>query len=95
MYTPRPWTVTKHKGRIEIKGNDGWESMIAHVYKSGMVNGNHYEVPAEQNADLMAAAPDLLIALEDLFEFCKRELQESPMVYLEVEGAIAKAKGMR
>ena len=63
-HTPGPWKVD-HNRRLEIKQDTGeWSAMIAHVYKSGVCNANRYRMPAEANARLIAAAPQMLEALE-------------------------------
>lgn len=60
-HTPAPWTVGHFN---DVRSSDGYHS-IANVSSA-------FELPAKANARLIAAAPDLLSALEDA-EFLLRK----------------------
>lgn len=61
-HTPGPWKYHDHAGWI--LGNN---QRIAYVYLAD--KETEQELPHLRNGDLMAAAPELLDALEDLFLF--------------------------
>jgi hypothetical protein len=67
-YTPGPWTVDRAAitENRAIWGPDGICVGIAWHYRN-----------AEANANLMAAAPDLLAALRSLLRFCELHEQEA------------------
>lgn len=73
-HTPGPWKV-QHNKRLEIAPADlGRIALLAHVYTGGKAYGVRYTVPvpeAEANAQLMAAAPDLLAALQAIAAWCE------------------------
>lgn len=58
-HTPGPWTVTERSDHSEIHGNAGDELVCELPY----INGNE-----RSNARLIAAAPELLAALQGLVE---------------------------
>src|ERR1041385_6743601 len=58
--TPGPWKAQRN-ARLEIissvepfKGC-GWGQAVAHVYRAGKMNGTPYRMPAQANADHIAA----------------------------------------
>lgn len=99
-HTPGPWKVQRNS-RIEIKqDNDDRLALLAHVYVSGKSFGVRYAIPeAEANANLIAAAPELLsfaqqflvesehANAEDDFDWQPGELMEL------ARSVIAKAEG--
>ena len=69
MHTPGPWTIINCKnGRLISPEANGARGNIAHVYAKGEHNyqNNSYSSPEEMdaNARLIAAAPDMLAALD-------------------------------
>lgn len=64
-YTPGPWRIERN-ARLEIIytvepfQGVGWNQGIAHVYRQGKMNGTPYRMPAEANARLISAAPELV-----------------------------------
>jgi hypothetical protein len=69
-HTPGPWlvSITEYEGRTkryEVM-QAGWSRVICNVHKSGKANGYKYAVPAEDNARLIASAPDMLEMLKML-----------------------------
>ncbi len=85
QHTPGPWIAADdRRGIYEILCNG---EMLAQVWRVGYVKR---DLPAEANARLIAAAPELLAA-------CKRVMQlavsaEGDEVFAEVKAAIAKAE---
>lgn len=62
-HTPGPWRITGSKTKyIEAPLRDGWEQEVCAVGPTEADNG--YGIQHEANARLIAAAPDLLEALE-------------------------------
>lgn len=78
-FTPGPWKV-EHNTRLEIISSVepyegcGWGQAVAHVYRAGKMNGTPYRMPAEANARLIAAAPALYAALQQVLNVM--EIQE-------------------
>lgn len=68
--TPGPWKAQRN-ARLEIISSIepfegcGWGQAVAHIYRAGKMNGTPYRMPAIANAELIAAAPELLTALAD------------------------------
>lgn len=92
------WYVYNHSdkrhGELAVMartgGKDGDGGKVASVWAG---RGHHFDWPeAEANARLIAAAPDLLAALELVF----RHYQEvdGDVIAPQVRAAIAKAKGL-
>jgi hypothetical protein len=68
-HTPGPWKV-KHQAEpstLEIKQSGGAGYLVAHVYGGG----NEMESHLHDNARLIAAAPQLLEALEEAMEWSR------------------------
>lgn len=88
--TPGPWRVAgKHSnGAVVIRGEEV-SSEIAIVLQ----NDSRYS--AEDNAQLLAAAPDLLVALNGLLERFETMIPNSSHYdeYTDAYAAIAKAHG--
>lgn len=59
-HTPGPWMLAMHPGMPFIHANDNTESGIAEIFDSDFIDSD----TKEANARLIAAAPDLLAALE-------------------------------
>lgn len=79
-HTPGPWTVGEHRGV--------WVGPVVHADGKGVA----FVVGSEDNARLIAAAPELLAALKDLRVFVSDNLIFSPEVAV-ADRAIAKAEG--
>ncbi len=66
-HTPGKWIKTRtqyrNTERLEIM-REGYSEPIAHVYSSGVCNGYHYTMPADDNANIIIAALDLLDVVE-------------------------------
>lgn len=102
-HTPGPWGL--HIGndycRVLMKPDSCTDDMIAEVYSDGM--GKEYEDDdrnREANARLIAAAPDLFLALKTLLH-AETMMEKGKLVDIDVwdvfmetaRAAIAKAKG--
>ena len=95
-HTPGPWTMAKRQNGIAIEHREekpyGWaQSEVALVYPLAMPDRK----TGDANARLIAAAPDMLAALEEMAaqlgggnDFEKWEAAKAQMIV-----AIAKAKG--
>lgn len=83
-HTPTPWRVVRHKTGYSVRAGQGDESFD--VANTGLLNLSDEE--NEANAHLIAAAPELLAALENIAR-CTME----PNIRDEARAAIAKAKG--
>lgn len=81
-HTPGPWTVAKRRDGLCVCPN------------GAVLLGNHEEIQAD--VDLMAAAPDLLTALEELLALGQQESIEDGELEAAQEAAriaIKKARG--
>ena len=96
-HTPGPWTpieqVTREPGEVRT----WWE---VHAFASNGIGSKHVaHIPSEADARLIAAAPDLLAALEDLVGYCDNcggtgMVGDNPCRWCSpARAAIAKAKG--
>jgi hypothetical protein len=91
--TPGPWriagTMTKY---IEASLGNGWVQEVASVGPTDHDNG--YGQQHEANARLIAAAPDLLEALEDCLRVVEFLASDScPTTIQNAKAALAKAAG--
>ncbi len=83
-HTPGPWTIKPYKS---------WDKRILLPEPSIYVDNDDVDQDeASANARLIAAAPDLLAALEDAFVFIGTSPHD-PALLLRTRAAIAKAKG--
>lgn len=87
-HTPRPWILNDDENTI--RREDG--VIIAAVYD---LREDYDGEQEEANASLIAAAPDLLAALEEVSNARARQSHEFDIDawYAKVRAAIAKAKG--
>ncbi len=92
--TPGPWTIDSWRNgfvnKVAIQGPDGHGSTAPVCW----VEANRPSAENEPNAHLIAAAPDLLTALEGVMEW-QRGIQEllPDALFEQMRSAIAKAKG--
>lgn len=76
--TVGPWAVQRN-ARLEVIATveplEGaiWHQGIAHVYRRGMMNGTPYSVPAQANAEFIAASPSIVQQLLDERERVRRD----------------------
>jgi hypothetical protein len=89
QHTPGPWYYD---------GISGTDAHIIHVCEGEIAEAFRDAVgagPAEANARLIAAAPDLLAALEEMCEGWPPQNPDSPYfaTYNQARAAIAKARG--
>ncbi len=98
-HTKEPWTVeTTHYGKqnqvkLEIMSPYG---PVAHIYNGGLWDRARYIMPADDNARLIAAAPDLLAACEGaviLYTSPTMAACDAERIYQDLLAAIAKAQG--
>ena len=85
--TNGPWTVNNQMGiRIESENEHGWAN-------DGWIIAELKGPDAEANANLIAAAPELLEALEAIVDSGEIPYCESSPLVTQAKAAIAKAKG--
>ena len=92
-HTPGPWTATQiispTCGFI-VSNSRG--SVVARVHKIGFPTNGNFELPCEENARLIASAPDLLAALEFVMDRLV-DKHEDDVAAQKARAAIAKAIG--
>ncbi len=97
-FTPGPWRMCKRAtGTVESEAGRSIATCMG--YSTNTDNGEHIEENLA-NSHLIAAAPDLLVALDQLADRCEKlnimYPEDSGMWHamtLEARAAIAKAKG--
>ena len=105
-HTPGPWSTPGLDGgaRVASARVNGKANTIAHVYShlSLDMDADEYNGQQEANAHLIASAPELLGALEALFEHCAMvhkywgdgdNQKEADAAISRAQDAIRKAKG--
>lgn len=66
-HTPGSWTATRIiSTTCGFIVSDSRGSVVARVQKIGVPKDGNFELPCEENANLIAAAPDLLAALKSI-----------------------------
>lgn len=98
-HTPGPWRAVKSRGlnAYEIRGADG--AYLADTWGVDVaIPGGVHPKASKANARLIAAAPDLLAALKELWAHTRvpATREDAPHVWAmleRVEAAIAKAEG--
>jgi len=87
-HTPGPWKVDKnHKGFVNIRRDvDSYTSDIATVW-------DFYAENYESNASLIAAAPDMLEALEIAIWIIEKNIHGPVAGYSNILDAVRKARG--
>ena len=103
-HTPGPWTAHTHHPCLghdvaHINGLHGCAIAMVHSGAENINPGREHIVTREEtiaNASLIAAAPDLLAALQEITDLCKRE-PANPFLADDMDrvarAAIAKATG--
>ena len=93
-HTPGPWIIYWRQGKSEMKGGPGSVQAVSGGKIARVFARTEDEGAQGANARLIAAAPDLLAALEAMMFDCP----DSYPVYAAVKrarAAIAKARGVR
>ena len=91
-HTPGPWVILLDDDAIEIVGNADERSVpVADIMLDEHTSFAPQMIEAVANANLIAAAPDLLEVLEQCFLMKTVLIREG--MYQMVKDAIAKAKG--
>ena len=94
-HTPGPWKFVKHSnyshyfGRVKTLQEGRNYPGVALVEHNGRTISKE---EVEANANLIAAAPELLEALEEMYEKCNISPDDAPH-RVKARAAIAKAKG--
>lgn len=84
-HTKAPWKVVENGGRmVGVMSKNDWV-----VYKAGQDRMSTEEI--EANACLIAAAPDLLAALQEIYRHGIQAFGEDFEVMLEAKAALDKA----
>ena len=90
QHTPGPWAVKHHED------TDTYSIYVAgQEWNSWTVAALGYAKEDEANARLIAAAPDLLEALQYMLEVCPSINQQGKEAHLRAHAAIAKATGSK
>ena len=90
QHTPGPWTRHKwHSQEDQISAKGGTIALVSHIHT--LVP----EAEADANARLIAAAPDLLAALEAIVKITDGSQPNYPAVLMVAQAAIAKATGSK
>lgn len=105
-HTPGPWGAERYQGEINIVScnkRDAEEKDLGIVYVlargiGGMIHGENFDdrSEVEANALLIAAAPELLEALQAMVDVCESpdfDGAPSDAHMLQARAAIAKARG--
>lgn len=67
--TPGPWCISENAyGKVFIHGGKALTTSVGTEYRELIAGGNSHDTLTLPNARLIAAAPDLLEALQDLLE---------------------------
>jgi hypothetical protein len=92
-HTPGPWTAVK--ARIEIAGKRGFRGnyRVADAYFSAELADTPRHEEACANARLIAAAPELVAALERTLSYLTSYRGGAMGCYEQARAALAKAKG--
>lgn len=86
-HTKAPWKVVENGDRMAgVMSGNNWVT-----YKAGQDRMTTEEL--EANANLIAAAPDLLEALAWMVEHCEPRLDHAPDCIRSAKRAISKARG--
>ena len=91
----KTWKIrTPRIGMVLIENIETGEEGTSSYYVCEMVCSNNSRPYRQENAELIAAAPDLLVALEDLLELAEPMcVEQEDYTLVQARKAIAKAKG--
>ena len=93
-HTPGPWTAKRiFSTTCGFIVFDSRGSVVARVQKIGVPQDGNFELPCEENANIIAAVPDLLDALQDLLDVVTGKKQGDSIAVMNAELAIQKATG--
>jgi hypothetical protein len=87
-FTPGPWRIGRFAWTVEA-GREDYPALIANVHGQMQGKAGSGDTQLDANARLIAAAPELLEALEAI----SRESQATTRIRSMAENAIAKARG--
>ncbi len=87
QHSPAPW---KHDGNIIASGL----TQIARVHAQTCIGACEIELPCAANAALIAAAPELLQVLDDLFNGTRMEISVSDSMHDRIVKVLRKARGL-
>lgn len=88
-FTPGPWVASL--GSLIRVFQKGTGAVIAGVHRQGRYTGEYRHKPIEANAHLIAAAPDMYEALNNLENDDGKAMP--PSAWKLVQDALAKARG--
>lgn len=89
-FTPGPWLQADgDKTFIYALNDKGYNRFWFKLQSNTHIECEASQEELEANSDLIAAAPELLEALEDAIE----QIYDNPILERKIEKAIAKAKG--
>ena len=100
-HTPAPWHISNQGGRKAVLTNSAAKA-TAEIENGGFIIAELYGIDKSENAHLIAAAPELMMALHDLIELIDDLYGESSVIdedimqgeqYAAALAAINKAKG--
>lgn len=91
-HTPGPWRLRPSSGGRPaiIYGNDGWPVANVATYHGRVEPGQQ-----DANANLIAAAPELLAVAQLTLEWLQRSGSLFPMIRRELAATVAKATGQQ
>jgi hypothetical protein len=91
-FTPGEWIARIDGNFIDVVVNNDSSFGICNIGSHTQLHDADYNIDeAIANANLIAAAPDMLNALQKAFEWAKHMINESHPDYAEITAAILKA----
>lgn len=87
QHTPGPWHLSRSYQYVRKNGGAGWPA-----WNVCEINQSHERARAD--ALLIAAAPELIDALERLIHMAEEDLLPGPNTLAQAHAAIAKARGL-
>ena len=96
-HTPGPWSISDDgDGWITVMAGGPFGKIVANINPESFCAGvaDLIEMPAKDNACLIASAPDLLEALQQIVATCRVRIDDPRVVHFDAaRAAIAKATG--